>query len=136
MLTTRTTIRVRYAETDQMGFAWHGHYLAWFETARVDMLDQVGLPYVDLEKQGYFLPVFGATIDYRKAARFHDVITVVTTIDSLPRAKLTVAYRIERGEELLATGQTQHAFMSPEGKLLRPPERFLTMLETYIPPTA
>ena len=77
MIRTETTIRVRYVETDAMGFVHHANYLSWFELARIEMLDAINLSYKELETAGYYLPVLGAAITYRKPAYFDDRLKVV-----------------------------------------------------------
>lgn len=127
MIETRTQVRVRYAETDQMGFAHHANFLTWFELARIDLLDQVGLPYRQLETDGYFLPVLEVHVEYRQPARFDDRLDIITTVPEKPRLRLRIEYRVERAGELLATGFTTHAFINREEKPIRPPASFLAL---------
>jgi acyl-CoA thioester hydrolase len=124
MIQSREEIRVRYAETDQMGFAYHGNYLPWFEMARTTLLRQYGLPYRDLEKQGYFLPVLEVHLKYRKSAYYDDVLTVVAMLKEKPLLRIHIEYEVLRGDELLATGSTLHAFIDKSGKPVRPPVCF------------
>jgi acyl-CoA thioester hydrolase len=125
-------IRVRYAETDQMGFAYHGGYFAWFEAARVDMLDAVDLPYKTLEREGFFLPVVEAQARFRKPIRFDDRILVTTVVEAVPRLRFQIDYEVrhEHGDgPLLCTGYTQHAFINRDGELIRPPISFVEAME-------
>ena len=125
MIRTETSIRVRYVETDAMGFAHHGNYLSWFELARIEMLDSIDLSYKELETAGYYLPVLGAELKYRKPAYFDDVLTVVCYVREPPRLRIQIEYEIFREETLLATGATNHAFINKEGRPIRPPKNFV-----------
>lgn len=124
MLSAGTNIRVRYAETDKMGIVYHANYFIWFEAVRIQLLDNLGIPYRELEKRGYMLPVLECGAKFLKPAHFDDQLTITISIDDLPIARIEALYEIMRGDELLATGRTIHAFVSPEGKILRPPEDF------------
>ncbi len=118
-------VRVRYAETDQMGVVYHGNYLPWFEMARVQMMDTLGMPYREFEARGYFLPVLTCHIDFKRSARFDDVVTVSVLTQPVERVRFRLDYTVTRGEELLATGHTVHAFVSKDGKPLKAPEAFV-----------
>lgn len=112
----RTTFRVRYAETDQMGMAYYANYLVWFEVIRGDYMRAVGLPYSDLEREGYILPVIKAHVRYRTPARYDDAIGIVAWIKQLRSRMITFEYRVERGSELLATGWTTHVPADRDGR--------------------
>lgn len=124
MIRNETSIRVRYVETDAMGFAHHANYLAWFELARIEFMDALKLPYKDLEAEGYLLPVLGAQVKYKKPAYFDDQLTVVCMAKKKPRIRLTMEYEVYRDGSVIATGSTEHAFMNPEGNPIRPPQKF------------
>lgn len=131
MITSTTEIRVRYAETDKMGIVYHGNYFTWFEIARIHMLDEFGYPYRDLEAQGYLLPVMEAHARYIRPAKFDDILQLFLKIPKRPSVKITVDYALHRNEELLMTGTTVHAFMSPAGQAIRPPKDLLAMMQGY-----
>lgn len=124
MMQSRTPITVRYAETDMMGVVYHGSYLPWFEVGRTDLMKQYGLPYRQLEAEGYFLPVLEVGAKYLKPARYDDAITIVTTLREKPLLRIKLEYEVRRGDELLATGFTLHAFIDRAGKPVRPPASF------------
>jgi acyl-CoA thioester hydrolase len=124
MLLSTTEIRVRYAETDMMGVVYHANYFTWFEVARIQLLDDLGLPYRELDKRGYLLPVLECEAKFILPARFDDRLSVQVRIEELPIARIEARYEVTRGEDTLATGRTTHAFMSPEGSIIRPPEEF------------
>ncbi len=113
-----------------MDVVYHSHYFVWFETARIRMLDQMGLPYKDLESQGYRIPVLSANAEYRMPSRFDDRLEIHLRMTEKPRARFHFDYEVRRDDDLLATGHTAHAFMDPQGKGLRPPPGFLEKLET------
>ena len=124
MMQSRTPITVRYAETDMMGVVYHGSYLPWFEVGRTDLMKQYGLPYRQLEAEGFFLPVLEVGARYLKPARYDDLLTIVTTLREKPLLRIKLEYEVRRGDELLATGFTLHAFIDREGKPVRPPASF------------
>ena len=121
MIESRAQITVRYAETDMMGVVYHGRYLPWFEIGRTTLLKELGLPYRELEAAGYRLPVLEVTAKYFRPAVYDDLITVVTTMREKPLLRIRLDYEVRRGDELLATGHTVHAFIDREGKPVRPP---------------
>ena len=125
MIRTESKIRVRYGETDAMGFAHHANYVIWFEKARIEMLDRIGLAYRDLEASGYFIPVLEVKVSYRQPAFFDDRLTVACIVKERPRVRFRIEYEVLRGETLLATGSSAHAFIDKSAKPIRPPQRFL-----------
>jgi acyl-CoA thioester hydrolase len=127
----RFPIRVRYADTDQMGFAYYAHYLRWFEIGRAEMLRSLGSSYRSVEERGTSLPVVEAGCRYFKPARYDDLITIETGVERLSRASVRFAYRVVREEngELLATGHTEHCFMTREGRPGRPEPELAAMLK-------
>jgi acyl-CoA thioester hydrolase len=121
---SRSTIRVRYAETDQMGIAHHAEYFAWFEVGRTDLLRECGMTYRDLEADGLRLPVIEASARYLRPALYDDVLEVRTEITTLSGARVGFAYEVRRDgtEGPLATGTTQHAAVDARGRPRRLPE--------------
>ena len=124
MIETREQVRVRYAETDQMAVAYHGNYLPWFEMARTTLLREHGLPYRQLEADGFFLPVLEIGIRYQRPARYDDVLTVVARLPEKPLLKIRIEYQVYRDTELLCSGFTVHAFIDRAGRPVRPPQIF------------
>jgi acyl-CoA thioester hydrolase len=116
-----TTVRVRYAETDQMGIVYYANYLVWFEIGRVEVLRTLGLTYQELEsRHGCILPVIEASCRYRSPARYDEEILIETRPSLLRGSVLKFAYRILRrpdnGAEptLLAEGETVHVVCDPQ----------------------
>ena len=131
MLRSETEVRVRYVETDKMGFVHHAHYLPWLELARVQMMDEVGYPYREMEADGVGLPLTGANLRYLRPAYFDDRLRIETVIRERPSARMTVEYRICRGDELLTEATTEHFFMDARGKPCRPNRRFQEILDRH-----
>lgn len=129
MIHSISKIRVRYAETDRMDVVYHSNYLVWFETARIHMLDQIGIPYREIEARGLFLPVLTVSAEYKSPARFDDHLEIHLFMKKKPRARMHFEYEVRRGDELLATGQSSHGFMDRSGKGQRPPEDLLRLME-------
>ncbi len=125
MLQSRTQITVRYAETDMMGIVYHGNYLPWFEVGRTNLLKEFGVPYRELERDGYFLPVIEVQAKYLRPAVYDDVVTIITTLREKPSLRIALEYEVMRGETLLVTGKTMHAFIDREGRPARPPAIFV-----------
>ena len=127
----RFLIRVRYGDTDQMGFAYYAHYLRWFEIGRAEMMRALGTTYRSLEESGIQLPVLEARCRYLKPARYDDEVAIETGVRTFGRASIEFGYRVTRAEggELLAFGHTEHCFLDPAGRPTRPPRGFAAFLE-------
>jgi acyl-CoA thioester hydrolase len=119
----RVRLRVRYAETDQMGVAYHANYLVWFEVGRTELLRAFGWTYREMEAAGYTLPVISVACQYHRPARYDDELEIVTTGALLSPVRLAFDYVIRRGDERIVTGQTEHASLNPRGRPVRLPER-------------
>ena len=108
-----TKLRVRYAETDQMGFAYYGVYAQYYEVGRVELLRSLNLSYKEIEDLGYALPVVNFNINYKKPAYYDDLLTIRTTINIMPSFKFIFNYIIlnENGDEL-NNGQVTLVFIN------------------------
>jgi len=115
-------IRVRYAETDKMGFVYYGNYATYLEAARVEALRSLGISYQKLEEEQVFLPVVHYSIDYKAPAHYDDVLTIFTTISEMPTVKIRFEYEVFRGEHLLCNAETVLVFMNAENKPIRCPK--------------
>ena len=115
MIHTISHIRVRYAETDRMDVVYHSNYLIWFETARILMLDEIGIPYLELEARDLRLPVLTVSAEYKSPARFDDRLDVHLFMREKPRARFRFDYEVRRGDTLLATGTTSHHAVEATG---------------------
>ena len=122
-----TRVRVRYAETDQMGIVYYANYLVWMEVGRVAYCRQAGFEYRDMERQdGVMLTVTEAHCKYRAAARFDDEVRVLTWVIESRSRTVRFAYEMLRaeGDQLLATGETLHLVCDLEGNPVRLPEKY------------
>ena len=125
----RTRVRVRYAETDQMGIVYYANYLVWFEVGRTDWLRASGWSYREMEADGYALPVIEARCSYQESARYDDEIEVRTTSTLESPVRLQFLYEVVRLSDgtTLATGMTMHAALDRSGRPRRLPERVRLM---------
>lgn len=128
MIECRASVTVRYAETDMMGIVYHANYLPWLEVARTQLLREQGFPYRQLEADGYRIPVLEVAVKYRRPALYDDTLTIVATIKEKPLLRIRIEYEVLRGDELLATGQTAHAFCDLTGQPTRPPPAFVARM--------
>lgn len=122
-----TRLRVRYAETDQMGVVHHANYLIWMELARVEWCEAQGFQYKDMEKEeGVFLAVVETSCRYLRPARFDDRIAVRSIVEEANSRVAKFAYEIRRmpDEELLATGFTKHVYVNREMQRSRLPDKY------------
>lgn len=120
----RVEVRVRYAETDQMGRAYHTHYLVWCEVGRTELMRSLGTSYGELEERGVFLPVSDLEVSFRRAAEYEDLVRVTTEVERLRSRSVTFAYDLHRqpGEELLARARTELVCVDADGALRRLPD--------------
>jgi acyl-CoA thioester hydrolase len=124
-------VRVRYAETDQMGVVYHANYLVWFEVGRVELMRQRGLNYKLLEQEeGCWIAVVEATARYKAPARYDDELIVETTVKSVRGPVIRFAYRILRVEDslLLCEGETVHVALGRDMKRRRIPKKYAEIL--------
>ncbi|OLN31477.1 acyl-CoA thioesterase [Desulfosporosinus metallidurans] len=115
-LSSKTSLRVRYAETDQMGIVYHSNYLIWFEVGRSELFRELNLPYTLFEEQGLGLAVVEANCRYRKPTHYDDELVIVTEIKSISSKTVIFSYHVYRQETLLAEGKTVHVFINKEGR--------------------
>lgn len=134
MLKFSTEIRVRYADTDKMGVVYNGKYLEYFEVGRTELLRNFGLPYNEVEKEGYLLPLIKAGLEFKMPARYDDVILVESVVNDIYTPRVHIEYNITRKEtgELLTLGFTTHVFTRvSDNKPTRPPQIYLDALKKY-----
>ncbi len=124
-------IRVRYAETDQMGVVHHGNYALYLEMARIEWLRKLGISYKSMEEEGIGLPVVSLSINFKKSALYDDVIKVKTQLKKQPTALVNFDYILtNQNDELLCTAEVVLAFMDMKTKRpTRPPKYFLEALK-------
>ena len=120
-----TNIRVRYAETDQMGVVYYANYLVWMEVARVEYCKSIGFRYRDMElDDGILLAVAESHCRYLSPARFDEDVTIVTTIPEANRRLVTFDYQMTSGDRRLAVGQTKHIFLNREFRPVTLPAKY------------
>ena len=124
---SETRIRVRYAETDQMGVAYYANYLVWMEVSRGDLCRCCGFQYSDMERDdGILLAVAEANCRYKSPARYDDEILVRAWIEEANRRMVTIHYEMTAAERILATGYTRHIFVSKEMQRVTLPRKYWT----------
>ena len=122
MITNTTDLNVRYQETDRMGIVYHSNYLIWFEIGRTELFKKMGISYPELEKKGYFLVVTEASCKYKAPATYEDKVEIQTQLAKLKNPTLTFNYEVRRGNTLITTGTTKHAFIDTDGRIVRIPK--------------
>jgi acyl-CoA thioester hydrolase len=129
-LISKSRVKVRYAETDQMGVAYYANYLVWFEVGRSQFCNDCGFSYRDMEREtGLFMIVAEARCRYKTPARYEDDLIVRTKITELTKRTLRFSYEIHRSDGVLcATGETLHVLINSEGRPSSFPEKFTMLL--------
>lgn len=133
MYCTETLIRVRYGETDRMGYLYYGHYPEYFEVARTDMIRSLGISYKEMEDMGIILPVRNLSITYKIPALYDEQLLVRACLKELPEVKLNIDYEIlNQQQELICKGNTILVFVDAASrKLRRAPDFFLEAMRKY-----
>ena len=133
MYLNETIIRVRYAETDRMGYVYYGHYAAYFEVARVEMLRNLGFSYKILEDEGIILPVLNFSVKYIRPAYYDDLLKIKTTIKDLPVARIRFDYEtFNEKEELINVADTTLVFINKKtNRPGAPPADLLEAMRKY-----
>jgi acyl-CoA thioester hydrolase len=128
-----SSVRVRYAETDQMGIVYYGVYPQYFEIGRVEALRELGISYRDMELAGTMLPVTQLQINYHKAAKYDDLLTVHSTIKTLEGARIEFAHEVRNAAgDLLTTGSVSLVFVDQKTmRPKRPPKELIDILQPY-----
>lgn len=127
MTPSTTRLRVRYAETDQMGVVYYANYFVWFEVARTDWIRAQGWSYREMEDEGVVLPVIEASCQYRRPARYDDEIAILTASRLTSPVRIEFEYQVTANGESdpIATGRTGHAAITRAGKPCRLPARIV-----------
>ncbi len=112
--------KVQYYETDQMGIVHHSNYIRWFEEARTDYMERMGMGYDQMEARGILSPVLSVEADYRQMVRFGETVTIETFIKEYNGIRLTVGYEVydQENQRICCQGITKHCFLDREGKFL------------------
>ena len=133
MYQSSTTVRVRYGETDQMGYVYYGFYAMYYEVARVESLRKLGLTYREIEDMGVIMPVLENHSWYVAPGRYDELLTIVTTIREKPTVRIKFGYEIYNEEnKLINRGETLLAFVDKKtNRPCRPPKAMEGVLEPY-----
>ena len=125
------TYRVPYADTDQMSVVYYANYLEYFERSRTEMLRDAGLPYGELENQGYFLPVAEATCKYRASATYDNLLTFRSYFVEARGVRLTIATEVWNEDKLLVEGHVVLACVGANKRLVRVPGFLVDACKSY-----
>jgi len=113
MISDKIQFRVRYSETDQMSYAYHGNYAAYFEMGRTEWLRKLGVSYRSMEENGIMLPVINLNTNYLKPAKYDDILTLKTTLAKKPTARIEFEFEIHnQNNELLTTASATLVFVN------------------------
>jgi len=126
-------IRVRYAETDQMGYVYYGNYAAYYEVARTEMLRKTGFSYKELEEMGIMMPVLEMNIKYNQPAKYDELLTIKVSIREKPAVRIKFDYEVyDEAGILLNTGTTQLVFVDmARNRPCKAPDVFMKKMEPY-----
>jgi len=132
-LTRSFTLSVRYAETDAQGVVHHANYLIWFEEGRSEFLRQQGCFYSDMERDGFFVIVAKAEVDYRAPSFYEDRITIATTMEKGKGRMMVFSYRATNHDGVLvAEGRTRHLVLDADRRLVTIPEKYQQILHKEV----
>ncbi len=126
--------QAKYYETDQMAVIHHSNYIRWFEEARVDYLEQIGLGYDKIEAEGIYSPVLGVSCEYRASVRFNETVIIKVKLKAFNGIKMKLEYQVTDAQtkQLRATGLSEHCFVSTDFKPVSLKRNFPEMYETII----
>ena len=134
MLIHKTSLRVRYADTDQMHYAYNGKYFEYFEVGRTEMMREQGLTYKTIEANGYQMPVVEAFLQFRSPAFYDELLEVETRVEKMPQAKVHIDHKVRSLDRdvVIAEGHIELAFIkSDTKKITRAPEFFTSALKKF-----
>jgi acyl-CoA thioester hydrolase len=133
MFTSETSLRVRYAETDRMGYVYYGNYAGYYEVGRVEALRSLGMSYREMEDSGIMLPVLSYNIKYYKPSFYDDLLTIQTIIPEIPSTRIKFLYKMFNTERvLLNEGETTLVFVNIKtGKPCIAPSIFIEKIQPF-----
>lgn len=133
MISHDTFVRVRYGETDQMAYVYHGKYAEYFEVGRVELIRSIGISYKEVEERGILMPVAKLEVNFKFPARYDDLLRIRTSILEIPRSAFLTEYEIFNEEDkLLVTGAVKLAFFNKErNRPVRAPEYILSAVKAH-----
>jgi len=124
----------KYYETDKMAVIHHSNYIRWFEEARVDYLEQIGLGFDVIEERGLYSPVLGVSCEYKSSVRFNENVIIIPKIEFFNGIKMTIGYRVLDADtlQLRASGESKHCFVTTDFKPVSLKKDYLDMYETLL----
>ena len=128
-------IRVRYAETDQMGVVYHGNYITYLELGRVEYMRSIGFVYKDFEKEGCVMPVVHCAVDFKNPALYDDELMIETRVEELPTSKITFLYNIKRLDDnkLICSAKVILVFLNAQSfRPIKASEKLINLLKDKI----
>lgn len=134
MISHLTQFRVRYGETDQMGYVYYGNYAQYFEVGRVEWLRNLGISYKTMEDEGVMLPVIKLQINYLKPAKYDNFLTLKTTLLKKPKVRIEFSYELfNEQQELLVTGNTELVFIDiAKNKPTKTPHKLSEIIDSFL----
>ncbi len=132
---SETCIRVRYAETDQMGVVYHSNYFVWFEVGRVELMRQLGFTYKDMEREdGCYIAVVDARCRYKAPARYDDEVIIRTHLQNVRESLIQFQYEAVRASDgtILAEGETTHIVIDADMMRRSIPEKYMTVFKNAV----
>ncbi len=131
-LTNKVDIRVRYADTDKMGYLYNGNYFAYFEVGRTELMRAYGMIYKDLEDSGYILPLIDTYAKYIKPAYYDDLLTIEATLNYDKGAIIQFDYNILKDNTIITNGFTRHIFVTVNKRIpVKPPKMFMDVINKF-----
>jgi len=126
--------KAQYYETDQMGIIHHSNYIRWFEEARIDLLEKLGIGYAEMEQQGIISPVLGLSCEYKKKTYFGETVEITTRLTNFTGMKFNFSYEIydKNTGELRCTGETRHCFLDKDNNPLRMKTKYPEIYQTMM----
>ena|SRR5210317_275434 len=134
MISDKISFRVRYGETDQMSYVYHGNYPEYLEMGRIEWLRKLGISYKKMEESGIMLPVIRLNINYKNPAKYDDLLTLETTLKKIPSVRIDFHYEIRNSNsQLITIAETTLAFVNMEtNKPMRAPKYLLEKIEALM----
>lgn len=125
--------KTQYYETDQMGIIHHANYLHWFEEARIDIMEQMGMGYDMMEKQGIICPVLAVRCDYKSMSRFGETVQVLTSLKEYNGIRMALEYTVIDKEtaQVRCVGESRHCFLTRDGKPVSLKRNYIEMDKAF-----
>lgn len=125
--------KTQYYETDQMGIIHHSNYIKWFEEARTDLMEQMGMGYDQMERQGIICPVLSVRCDYKSMTRFGETVQILASLREYNGIKMAIEYTVldKETEQIRCVGETRHCFLTADGKPVSLKRQYLEMDKAF-----